>query len=363
MVGVPERTTTLLDVARAAGVSRTTASNAFNRPDQLSKELRARVLKVAASLGYAGPNPVARVLRTGKTNTIGLVFPDPLPYLFTDPAAIAFLRGVAAACEPHHAGVLILPVDDPRAVAARVHEAVVDGFIIYCHEEGSPVIDAMGSRGLPCVGVDLGGFALGPVVTVDDFGGAAAAARHLIELGHRRVSILSLDCSRSRMRGRHSAARRVAARFKPTSDRLRGYLSALAEAGLDPDQVPVLEEPENDPEAAETVALRLLRTRPAPTAILAMSDLLAIGVIRAAQRIGLEVPRDLSVIGFDDVPLARDLNPPLTTVRQPLMEKGRLAAALLLGSAEPPDAPLPTELVVRGSTGPRLGQPHRVNFR
>jgi DNA-binding LacI/PurR family transcriptional regulator len=177
------------------------------------------------------------------------------------------------------------------------------------------------------------------------------------------VAILSLDCSRSRLRGRYVPERRVAARFKPTGDRLAGYLHALGEAGLDPDGVPVLEEPENDPEAAEAVALRLLRRRPAPTAILAMSDLLAIGVIRAAQRLGLDVPGDLSVIGFDDVPLARDLNPPLTTVRQPLIEKGRLAAALLLGSAEPPDGPLPTELVVRHSTGPVPAQSRRVNRR
>jgi DNA-binding LacI/PurR family transcriptional regulator len=348
----PARTPTLLDVARAAGVSRTTASNAFNRPDQLSKALRRKVLAEAAKLGYAGPNPVARVLRTGKTNTIGLISPDPLGYLFTDPAAIALLRGIASACEPQHTGLLILPADAPDAVAARVGEAVVDGFLLYCGERSSPVLDALAQRGLPSVAIDLDEFALGPSVTVDDHGGAAAAARHVVGLGHSEIAILSLDFNSERHRGPVGAERRVASRYKPTRDRLSGYLDALTEAGLDPDRVPVLEEPENDPAAAEKVALDLLRRRPRPTAILAMSDLLAIGIMRAAQRLGLDVPRDLSVVGFDDVPLAQDLAPPLTTIRQPLTEKGRIAAGVLLGTVAAPPGPLPTELVVRSSAGP-----------
>lgn len=346
----PARAPTLLDVARAAGVSRTTVSNAFNRPDQLSETLRSKILAEATKLGYAGPNPVARMLRTGRTDTIGLISPDPLGYLFTDPAAIALLRGIASACEPQHTGLLILPADAPEAMAARVGEAVVDGFILYCGEENTPVLDALARRGLPSVAVDLDAFSLGPEVTVDDRGGAAAAARHLLSLGHRELAILSLDCSSRRHRGPISPERRVASRFKPTRDRLSGYLDTLTAAGIDPDRVPTLEEPENDPEAAERVALGLLRGRPRPTAILAMSDLLAIGVMRAAQRLGLKVPDDLSVVGFDDVPLAQDLAPPLTTVRQPLTEKGRLAAAVLLGTAPPPTAPLPTELIVRSST-------------
>jgi DNA-binding LacI/PurR family transcriptional regulator len=339
------RPTTLLDVARAAGVSRTTVSNAFSRPDQLSAELRARILGVAEGLGYAGPNPVARVLRTGRANTIGIVFSDPLLYLFTDPVATALLQGVAAACEASHTGVLILPADAPQAMAARVREAVVDGFLVYCHEEDSPVVDALAVRGLPAVGVDLDRFALGPVVTIDDRGGAAAAARHLIGLGHRDLAVMALAGEREL-----SHDHRRLARFKPVRDRLAGYRQAMAEAGLDPQALRVVEEPENDPAAAEAVALKLLRRRARPTAILAMSDVLAIGVLRAAQQLGLAVPDDLSVVGFDDIPLAVDLTPPLTTVRQPLIEKGRLAAAVLLGTAPPPSAPLPTELVVRGST-------------
>lgn len=357
MSSAPGRPITLLDVARAAGVSRTTVSNAFNRPDQLSADLRARILEVAERLGYAGPNPVARVLRTGRANTIGIVFSDPLPYLFTDPVAIALLQGVAAACEASHTGVLILPADAPEAVAARVREAVVDGFLVYCHDEDSPVIDALAVRGLPAVGVDLDGFALGPVVTIDDRRGAAAAARHLIGLGHRDLAVMALASERA-----ISQDSRRLARFKPVRDRLAGYRDAMVEAGLDPAGLRIVEEPENDPAAAEAVALRLLRRRTRPTAILAMSDVLAIGVLRAALQLGLSVPEQLSVVGFDDIPMAVDLTPPLTTVRQPLVEKGRLAAAVLLGFAGSSSASLPTELIVRGSTAPPP-QPARVKRR
>jgi DNA-binding LacI/PurR family transcriptional regulator len=348
---------TLLDVARAAGVSRTTVSNAFNRPDQLSAELRAKVLAVAEGLGYPGPNPIARVLRTGRTNTIGIVFPDALPYLFTDPAAIALLQGIAIACEPSRTGLLILPADAPRAVASRVSEAVVDGFLVYCHQEDSPVLEALATRALPTVAVDLDGFTLGPTVTVDDRGGAAAAARHLLQLGHRELAVLALASERELS----DDPGRVAPRFKPAHDRLAGYRDAMTEAGLDPLSLRVVEEPENDPAAAEALALRLLRRRARPTAIIAMSDVLAIGALRAAQRLGLAVPGELSVVGFDDIPMAVDLTPPLTTVRQPLIEKGRLAAAVLLGQAEPPARPLPTELVLRGTTA--APQPVRAKRR
>jgi DNA-binding LacI/PurR family transcriptional regulator len=297
------------------------------------------------------------VLRTGRANTIGIVFPDPLPYVFTDPAAIALLQGVAAACGPSRTGVLILPADAPRAMAARVREAVVDGFLVYCDEEDSPILEALAARALPAVGVDLEGFTLGPVINVDDRRGAAAAARHLLQLGHRDLAVMSL-ASVPEVR---EEGRRVATRFKPVRHRLAGYRDAMVEAGLDPRALRVAEEPYNDPAAAEVVATRILRRRPRPTAILAMSDMLAIGALRAAQQLGLAVPEELSVVGFDDIPIAVDLTPPLTTVRQPLIEKGRLAAAVLLGQAEPPSASLPTELVLRRTTA--APQPARVKRR
>jgi DNA-binding LacI/PurR family transcriptional regulator len=139
-----------------------------------------------------------------------------------------------------------------------------------------------------------------------------------------------------------------------TAERLAGYLEALAAAGIDPDAVPIEERPtgENAEAAARAGALALLACRPRPTAILAMSDRLAAGALQAAAQVGLSVPRDLSVVGFDDAPLAAQLVPPLTTVRQPLTEKGRLAAELLFRPRERDRWVLPVELVRRGTTAP-----------
>ena len=268
---------TLLDVARAAGVSRTTVSNAFNRPDQLSAELRQRVLQVAAELGYGGPNPAARALRTGRARTIGVLFYDTLAYAFTDQAAIEFLKGVAEICGREQAGMLILPAEAPEVLAQKVREVVVDGFIVYCLPDGSPLFEALAGRGLPVVAVDAPEFAGGRRVLIDDEAGALAAGRHLVGLGHRAVGVVSLALAPDGRSGPVDAARRAAARYLDTISRYDGYAAALREVGAAP--VGVEEEPENDAEAGVAAARRLLALRPRPTAILAMSDVLAMGVL------------------------------------------------------------------------------------
>jgi DNA-binding LacI/PurR family transcriptional regulator len=345
-----QRAPTLLDVARVAGVSRTSVSNAFNRPDQLSAELRARVLGVAAKLGYSGPNPAARVLRTGRARTVGVLFYDTLAYAFTDQAAVEFLKGVADVCGREQAGMLILPAEAPEVLAQKVREVVVDGFIVYCAPGGSPLFAALASRGLPVVAVDAPEFAGGRRVLIADGAGALAAGRHLVALGHRAVGIAALALAPDGRSGPVDAARRAEARYLDTISRYDGYVAALREVGAAP--VGVEEEPENDAEAGVVAARRLLALRPRPSAILAMSDVLAMGVLRAASELGLDVPEDLSVVGFDDVPFAASLLPPLTTVRQPLLDKGRLAAERLFAGAVEGIDMLPTELVVRGTTGP-----------
>lgn len=346
------RPATLLDLARAAGVSRTTASNAFNRPDQLSPALRRRILEAADRLGYGGPHPAARMLRTGRSGAVGLVFPDPLPHAFSDDAAIGFLRGVALGCETRHAGLLILPTSPPDQIAARIRDAAVDGFIIYCCPDDSPVIDAVAARRLPTVAVELGRFHHGAQLRIDDEGGAAAAARHLLAHGHRRLAIIALEFTDDLYEGAVDEARIAAATFAVTLRRLRGYRQEFARVGLRPADVPIREVVRNSPDAAMRATLELLQGPRPPTAILAMSDMLALGVLRAAGRLGLAVPGQLSVVGFDDVPMAGELNPPLTTVRQPLLEKGRRAAELLFAGGPDLLETLPAEFVQRASTAP-----------
>jgi DNA-binding LacI/PurR family transcriptional regulator len=344
---------TLLDVARAAGVSRTTVSNAFNRPDQLSAELRERVLATARELGYAGPNPMARMLRTGRAGAIGVVFSDRLTYAVTDPAAVAFLQGIAEVCAEEEAALLILSAIDEDAARRVVRQAAVDGFIIYCLATETGVIQAMLERGQPVVAVDEPGFVNGPGVGIADRAGARQAAEHLALLGHRRIGILSMETRPDGYIGPLDAARRAGSVYAVTDDRLAGYEDGLAAAGLEPAALRIEERPCNDPRAAREAARALLSERPRPTAILAMSDLFALAAIEAAADLGLRVPDDLSVVGFDDVPIASQVSPPLTTVCQPLVEKGRIAAELLFGRRQA-DAPiiLPAELVVRATTAP-----------
>lgn len=341
---------TLLDVARAANVSRTTASNAFNRPDQLSVDLRERVLGVARELGYSGPHPAARMLRTGRAGAIGIVMPEGLPYAFGDPASVAFLQGVAEICQQEKAAILVIPGMDDSTTAEIVRTAVVDGFMLYCSMEEWPVNAVLKERGLPVVAIDLDGPDWVHPVRIEDRSGARAAAEHLIELGHREIAVLSMELAPGRLFGSVRPDEIDAVGYTVTRKRLLGYLDAVRAAGLDVDSLPIEACPGDDDASAIEGALRLLAREPRPTAILAMSDRLAVGVMLAAARLGLSVPAELSVVGFDDIPLAAELSPPLTTVRQPLVEKGRQAALGLFRPLPSTCGILPTELVVRGST-------------
>src|SRR5690348_5773088 len=153
MAGAPsiptQTTVTLADVAAQLGVSRTTVSNAYNRPDQLSPKLRDRVLAAATELGYAGPDPMARGLRRGRTGSLGLVFDQPLTYAFTDPAAALFLSGMAAGLEEHGAALSIIPrmPDGPEGSAEMVRSALVDGYMLFCTAADDPRYAAVRNRG------------------------------------------------------------------------------------------------------------------------------------------------------------------------------------------------------------------------
>jgi DNA-binding LacI/PurR family transcriptional regulator len=337
----------LRDVAERAGVSVGSASQAFGRPELVSEEVRRRVLQAAEELGYPGPDPVARRLRTGRAGAIGLIFAERLGYQFTDPTAPAFLRGVARGMEEAPSGLLLVPDSRYREEAARtVREAAVDGFIIYSTPQNDPRIDAALARRVPIVTVDQPRGAQTPFVGIDDRAAARSAAEHLRALGHERVGVLSFVTTLDPG---------AALELDLTNERLEGYQEGLGDA-WDPELVRIVRP--NAPEPAREATLELLQLPGPPTAILAMSDILALGALEAAVEAGVAVPEQLSVVGFDDGPAAQHAAPPLTTVAQPHEEKGRLAAEWLLEDIAQGAAParreqiLPTELVVRESTGP-----------
>jgi DNA-binding LacI/PurR family transcriptional regulator len=354
------RKPTLRDVATAAGVSLGTASNAFSKPDLLTDGMRERVLAEARRLGYAGPDPAARRLRTGQAGALGLIFTDRLQFAFDDEAAVLFLRGVAGVLESAGPGLLLIPTSPTRAEGAGVvRAAAVDGFIVYSTPTGDPRLGAALERGLPIITVDEPREPPTPFVGIDDRAGGRVAAHHLVELGHERIAIVTFP---------EYANDDPSLPFDATRERLAGYREGLG-AAWDPDRVVVA--PTNRQEIARELAAKLLAADPPPTAILATSDVLAAGVIRGAADRGVGVPSELSVVGFDDVPQAALNEPPLTTVAQPTERKGEIAAQALLDALEREARPeptrtlLPTELVVRGTTAPppkrsALGRKRRV---
>ncbi len=357
------RRVTLTKIAEELGVSAMTVSNAYNHPDRLSGALRERIFETAGRLGYQGPDPVGRSLRRQRTDVVGVLYSSPLSYAFDDPAAVSFLSGLSAVTEGADLGLLLVPAAGgvarkryPRAAA----QAAVDGFVIYSMSDREPLLAAALDRRLPTVVVDQPFKEGVPFVGVDDEAAARTAAEHLLCLGHERFAIVSFALSPDVRDGIASPARQEQAAFRVSRLRLRGYRAALEEAGLPWSAVPVYECPGSSREYGQRAAEALLSPEHGPTAILASSDQLALGVIARAKERGLSVPEDVSVVGFDDIPAAATADPPLTTVHQDHTEKGLLAGRMLISQLRKQDGPsarsLATSLVVRDSTSSPRGR-------
>jgi DNA-binding LacI/PurR family transcriptional regulator len=337
---------TLQTIADALGVSRTTVSNAYNRPDQLAPELREKVLETARSLGYAGPDPAARRLRSGLRGAIGVMFSERLSYAFTDPGAVALLQGLTERTEEKGYELLLLPgMRGERREVVSVRDAVVGAFCLYCMPDGHPAVRAAHERRLPVVIVDEPHSPDALFVGIDDRDGARRLAEHVAGLGHERVAVVADRLVDDNSEGLAGPERVAKSDCKVSRERLDGYRTGLNGGA----HVPVYEALANLPECGERAARRLLDLEPRPTAILCSTDVLAFGAIKALRERGLGVPGDVSVTGFDDVPAAAAAE--LTTIRQPLVEKGREAGRLLLEPGTEREGILPTELVARGSTG------------
>ncbi len=356
MPGLPNvrRPATLASLAAELGVSRTTVSNAYNRPDQLSAPLRARVLEAARRLGYPGPDPVARSLRTRKAGAVGLLLTEALSYAFRDPAVTGFLEGLALACEQAGQGLLLVPVSPEQVDVTAVHQAGVDGFVVYSVREDDPHFLAVLERPVPTVVCDQ---PHGPDtvdrVGVDDRAGMLGLARHLTNLGHRRVGVVCMRLAAGRHDGPATAQRQADASYAVQRDRLAGLRDGLAEVGVDWAGVPVIERFEHSVAAGRDGAEELLTAHPSLTAVVCTSDILALGALGLAVDRGLSVPGDLTVTGFDGVPEADRAG--LTTVRQPVLEKGRIAGEMLLQRGDrnrPRRVTLPTELIVGNTSAP-----------
>jgi DNA-binding LacI/PurR family transcriptional regulator len=344
------RRPSLSSVATAAGVSPSSVSNAYNKPEHLSAEVRARILAIAAEQGYAGPDPAARSLRSRRAGAIGALFSMRLPYAFSDPYCVELLTGLSETAESYRAGLLLMPlgphtaaVDDDkvRESVQAVRHAVIDGAVADGIPDEHPALQVLTRRGVPLVrSVDRPD---GRCVIVDDRAAGRSLGEHVSQLGHRDVAVV-IDAAGLSGDVRHVGAED--AEFAYARLRVAGIREALAPGA----RLTVVTGGANSIESGRAAARALLEGDAPPTAILAISDALALGVLEVLRNRRLAPGRDLTVTGFDDVPAAAAAG--LTTVRQPIREKGRLMGRMLLDSSfAERRVVLPTELVVRASSG------------
>ena len=321
-------------------------SFAFNYPDRLRPETAERIRQIAATMGYR-PHPVARMLTARSTATIGIVSPQALAQVFANPFFALFAEGVASVTEDHGFGLLFIsPLYG--SIERALARATVDGVIVIGLDRHHPEVESIRRAGLPTVLVDAPAWPEHGAIEVDDTCGALAAARHVLELGHRDVLVLTMQ-----------AADLPEEEGGVVSRRMAGYEQAFRERDLAIRDGCVRHAMATF-SGGESAFLAAWNDGMRPTAVLSMSDAAAAGVLQAARSLGLRVPADLSVVGFDDLPLTQFTDPPLTTVHQPVRRKGEEAATMLLeaigigasGEAAVEHRTLETHLVIRGSTGP-----------
>lgn len=328
--------TTIREVAESAGVSYATVSHVINNTRLVSPETRERVLAAMTALNYR-PNALARSLRQGKTNTIGLVLPDSANPFFAEISRSiedeAFKQGYSVfLCNTE--------LDTQRELfyVDVLSKKQVDGIVFVAAGDQADSLDFLVRRNMPVVMIDrdVPNVEVDAVLTDNQLGGFLAT-RHLLELGHTRIACIAGPSS-----------------ITPSSERMIGYRKALEEAGIPYDEDLVVRGDYHAQSGME-ITHSLLKTNPRPTAIFALNDLMALGALRAAAEAGYTIPRDLAVVGYDDLEIAHFSNPPLTTISQPKKEIGVQAINLLVDrmthkSRSPSRLVLAPELIVRRST-------------
>ncbi|MCS7057160.1 MAG: LacI family transcriptional regulator [Thermoflexales bacterium] len=339
------RKVTISDIAQHAGVSKTAVSFAFNKPGRLSAETVRHILEVARELGYT-PNPVARSLNTRRTHALGVIVPQDIPNVLGNPFFAELLRGIGEVCKAEAMSLVIVPPMRGSLVEAT-YAALVDGCIVTGLNADDQVVQALRMRRIPFVMLDADAPDDVASVQIEDYRGAYLAMKHVLDLGHRNIAIVSFQ----------SFTGRIEDYTGTLQHRFAGYRAALEEVGvsLRSPHIHVFE-CSCDITGGKRIFQLLMKLHPSPTAVVALSDVIAFGVIEAARDAGVRVPNELTVVGFDDIEASHLLRPALTTVRQPTCEKGRRAAELLIQMlrgeerATPHHIMLPVALIVRESS-------------
>lgn len=338
---------TLEDVARQAGVSRSTVSRVVNDQPNVSDDVRQRVLEVIERTGYH-PNAAARTLVSQRSGTLGLVLPHSVSFFFTDPYYPHLTKGIAQACNQHDYTLALFLVgtkEDEQKIYPHIsRRGLLDGVILQSGHHGDQWL--MGHLARANIPVVVAGRPFQPqevsYIDIDNITASFQAVNHLIRLGRQRIASIA---------GPANSAVGV--------DRLEGYRKALQERGPGVDEALIVEGDFTETSGYYSMK-ELLAHR--PDAVFAASDVMAIGAMRAAREAGLRVPQDIAFVGFDDLPIATMLDTQLTTVRQPVVQFGAQAVELLLDLIEngihpPRHQIMDTELIIRDSCGASLHKP------
>jgi LacI family transcriptional regulator len=331
--------TTIKDIAREAGVSYATVSRVINNYEHIKPETRVRVMTAMTRLGYVA-NQQARSLVGGRSQVIGLLI-----HAFDSPYIGQIIQGVDEAVAEAQYDLMLYTTHRRKArestFVASLTRGLADGLIIVLPRDTEAYLATLARQGFPFVFVDYQAHTSNiPAVSATNFEGAYDAMNYLLGLGHRRIGLITGDMETG-----------------SANERLRGYQAALADQGLESAPDLIYEGNFFQPSGLDG-ANHLLSLNHPPTAIFASNDVMAAGVYEAIRARGLRIPHDISVVGFDDIPQAAQLHPGLTTVRQPLIEMGRLATQRLLRLIEEEMAEplgyieLPTEFILRDSAAP-----------
>lgn len=331
---------TLKEISEAAGVSISTVSRVVNNHPNVSENVRSRVLRVIQDTGYQ-PNPAARLLAGGKNRIIGLVIPETTHILFTDPYFSRLIHGVAEACKLYDYTLslfLFHAIEDKGKIAHRViSRQLLDGMILTATTSNDPLVDQLSEMHVPFVLIGRHENPNVHFIDSDNQAGAYTAVVHLINQGYRRIATITGPMN-------NDAA----------VQRKQGYIRALQERGHTVERCLIVEA-DYSPASGERAMMELLSLSPLPDAVFVASDGMAWGALRTLQSAGIRTPDDIAIVGYDDLPLAAQMSPPLTTVRQPIRRAGIAAVETLLDilkhGAEPSRRTvLPTELVIRASS-------------
>jgi DNA-binding LacI/PurR family transcriptional regulator len=320
---------TLKSVAKELGVSNATVSNAFNRPDQLSKKRRDDILESCEKMGYTGPNKAAQSLRKGQFNIVALVLPDSVEYMITDPVASNFVKGVSSVLEKSKVNLLLFSGTSENINAVS---DFVDGFICYGSPRNSKLIEQLRVTAKKVVTADFD-IDRKASVGIDNEQAAYEIAKLAINSKDDAIAILGLRLLESNVTCRVYDIPNLDFQCSIAHQRLSGYNRAIEELEINLRADRVWNIPESTHHSALIAAKEALTSTPRPNVLLCMSDLIALAAIKEINSMGLKVPEDIKVVGFDGIDEAFRSTPPLSTVHQNSEQKGIKAAELFINRA------------------------------